>query len=103
MNMKRSKRPGLGIDWLWQLRDGSDPDYPAHPFQVAAVFHDQQYDRRIAGELLDETSEATDRQFYAMMRKLAGDSRWLKFQAWLFYSLARTYGRFRWPKPGEGE
>lgn len=86
------KVQGIGISWLWMLPD-------THPFQRAALAHDQFYDARAKGTCLHETSEFADRVFYELCVEAADDSRKLKALAWLFYRIVRVWGFFNWPKP----
>lgn len=90
--MKSEEPIGCGISWLWLLPAG-------HVFARACAEHDRQYDLRRAGELDEATSEFADLRFYGDMLKIAGNNRLLRVQAWILYSIARAWGRFRWPDP----
>jgi len=85
---------GCGISWLWILPKD-------HPFIDSCSIHDKQYDMRISGENNDLSSYSVDRAFLASMLSKAGDSLKLRAQAYLFYGLARTWGKFRWPTGGK--
>lgn len=77
-------KEGLGVDWFWQLPE-------THPFHSAGVTHDQAYDRRE-----NSTSFEADQQFLKDCLAIAGDSLYLKAQAYFFYYLARSWGVFFW-------
>jgi hypothetical protein len=82
---------GIGYSKLWMLPD-------THPFYPAACWHDQQYDLRKAGELLQKTSLEADIGFYNRCKQACGNSRKLKAEALAFYFIVRAWGRFRWPR-----
>lgn len=84
---------GCGISWAWMLPQN-------HVFLGACAKHDLQYDLRAQGELDEDTSYYADVRFYGDMLAIAGDNRWLRLQAWVLYSIARAWGKYRWPKPG---
>ena len=79
---------GIGIPWLWQL--------PAtHPFHESALWHDNQYDKMLAG-LQDKTLIEVDRQMLAYFLEDAGDSLFYKAQAYAFFAIAHAWGLIRW-------
>lgn len=83
---------GIGISWLWMLPD-------SHPFYLAAVYHDQQYQMRAEGLIDDETSARADAEFFRLCKIAAGSSIKYQAQARLFYGVVRAWGAFRWPVP----
>lgn len=90
MSEKKNQSPdyGIGIPWLWQL--------PAtHPFHESALWHDNQYDKMLAG-LQDKTLIDIDTQMLQYFLEDAGDSWWYKAQAYMFFGVAHLWGLFRW-------
>lgn len=77
-------KEGLGVPWLWQLPD-------THPFHEAGVRHDRAYDERIG-----DSSWVVDRIFLNECLEIAGTSRLLKVQAYLFYLIVRAWGAIYW-------
>ena len=77
-------KEGLGVPWLWQLPD-------THPFHEAGVKHDRAYDLKVG-----PTSKPYDVEFLEDCLSIAGSSRYLKFQAYLFYFIVRAWGKIYW-------
>ncbi len=87
--------PGIGVAWLWKLPD-------SHPFFLAAVNHDREYDLLRAGQSPYKSSKIPDTNFYKecveACSKLAtvGAIDFHLAQARVFYSLVRSWGALRW-------
>lgn len=82
--------PGCGISWLWMLRKD-------HPFMPYCEWHDLQYDYRRMGALKYKSSRRVDDEFLRGLLSLS-PTLTLKAQAYLFYGLARIWGKFKWPE-----
>lgn len=90
--------PGIGLAWLWKLPD-------THPFFMAAVRHDKQYDLMREGQSPWRSSEMPDYFFYSECVHAASQqpdakliTKYVK-QARLFYCLTRCWGKMRWRNP----
>ena len=70
-----------------------------HVFIRACAEHDAEYDARRAGKLDEDTSTPADKRFLRYMLDIAGSSWKLKCLAYFLYSIARAWGRVRWPSP----
>ena len=79
---------GLGISYIWGLPE-------THPFHPAGVWHDEMYDLQEAGQL-GRSRKDVDLEFYGRMLSIAGNNRWMRFKAFTFYTIARTFGGLVW-------
>ena len=80
----RKEPEGLGVSYFWKLPD-------SHPFHVPAVEHDRAYDN-----MKEPTSKIVDDIFLRRCLCIAGSNKKLIAQAYLFYSLARVWGIWKW-------
>jgi hypothetical protein len=83
--------PGMGLSKIWHLGE-------KHPFHGCGAWHDMQYDFPVLPRL------EMERMFKRMMLQKADEYSgayrlWLISQAYLFASLARAYGKFKYPLP----
>jgi hypothetical protein len=78
MGIVLDKWKGCGISTIWGLREN-------HPFQNACLNHDAYYD-----DPKGLTPKQIDLVFLRQMQSVA-DTPWLRFQARLFYRLARLW------------
>lgn len=79
---------GCGISWLW-LTSKDDP------FYTACKWHDDMYDYHKHRKTM-KTSKKIDDLFLKEMLRMSKGKLTLKLKAYLFYSLARLWGYFRW-------
>lgn len=80
--MSDDKWVGCGISTIWGLRED-------HPFKDACKLHDDLY-----SDNKGLSKKAVDLLFLREMQKVA-TTPWLKFQARLFYGLARAWRMVR--------
>lgn len=65
------------------------------PFYTACAWHDSAYLENSWHELNIKRA-LVDKTFYEQMLQIAGENKFLKLKAWLYYRLARLFGARFW-------